>query len=123
MADDATNAAKNSASMLIQLTLSVALIMTIGGLIYTVNLQSHTDSAVPIHTVVTGQLQVSYMLKTSKTTPAGAVLGETIAASRVQYFPGYVLVATKNDVTILWTVDRLEKLEVTRSEVDPGKSK
>lgn len=124
MTNDATNAAKNSVSMLLQLTLSVALIVTIGGLIYTANMQLHTDSAVPTHAVITGQLQVSYMLITSKTSTSEQARGSTIAASRVQYFPAYVLVTTKNDVTVLWAVDRLKKLEVTRIPADTtGQSK
>ena len=124
MTNDATNAAKNLASMLLQLALSVALIVTIGGLIYTANLQRHTDSAVPTDAVITGQLQVSYMLITSKTATSEEASGSTIAASRVQYFPAYVLVTTKNDVTVLWAVDRLKKLEVTRIEAETtGQSK
>ena len=120
MTNDAANAANNTASMLLQLTLSVALIVTIGGLIYTANLQRHTDSAVPAHAVITGQLQVSYMLITSETQAEGS----TIGASRVQYFPAYVLVTTKSDVTFLWAVDRLKKLEVTRIEAaTTGQSK
>ena len=116
MIDDATITAKNSGSILLQLTLSVALIVTIGGLVYIASQRHQGEPTLQANAVVTGQLQVSYMLITSKTESTEEASGSTIDASRVQYFPGYVLVTTKNDATMLWSIDRLKKFEVTRIE-------
>lgn len=74
----------------------------------------------PSPNVMTGKLDVSYMLITSKTPSSEEASGATISASRVEYFPSYVLVTTQNDVTILWPTDRLKKLEVSR--IDIGKA-
>ena len=44
-------------------------------------------------------------------------MGSTIEATRVQYFPSYVLVTTTSGVTYLWAIEKIKKLEVSlRSE-------
>jgi hypothetical protein len=118
MTDDRTAAARSSSVMFPQLALSVALIAAVGGLIYMANVDRQSEVAALSHTVITGELQVSYMLITSKTASSEQAIGSTISASRVQYCPAYVLVTTENDMTVLWAVDRLKKLEVTRIEPD-----
>lgn len=116
MTDDASDTANNPGLMLLQLSVCVALILAIGGLAYTANSGRPTDAVASTHADITGQLQVSYMLVTSKTASSESTSGSTISASRVQFFPGYVLVTTESDLTVLWAVDRLKKLEVARIE-------
>ncbi len=112
MTGELTDATRDSRSTLPLIALSIALIAAIVGLIYTANVER--PSVAPSHAVVTGDLQVSYMLITSKTANSEESSGSTINASRVEYFPTYVLVTTRSDVTVLWTIDRLKKLEVSR---------
>lgn len=118
MIADSTNAARPSYVKLAPLALSVALIVAIAGLVYTAAARRQTDFANPAHAVITGKLRVSYMLVTSKSASTEESSGSTIDASRVQYFPGYVLVTTTNDATVLWAVDRLKMLEVTEIATD-----
>jgi len=68
----------------------------------------------PSSSVITGELQVSYMLITSKTASSEEASGGTINASQVEYFPNYVLVTTDHGTTHLWSIDRLKKFEVMR---------
>ncbi|MEI8019186.1 MAG: hypothetical protein WCH39_13365 [Schlesneria sp.] len=64
---------------------------------------------------VTGKLTVSYNVITSKTANTEESSGSTLNATRVQYFPSYVLVTTTSGVTYLWAIERLKKLEVSQT--------
>ena len=118
MTDDRTTSARNSGLMILQLAISAALIAAIGGLIYIANVNRQANPAVPAHAVMTGKLQVSYMLITSKTATSEDASGSTIDATRVEYFSAYVLVTTESGATVLWAIDRLKKFEVVRVESD-----
>ena len=103
-----------SPSKLALIALCFALVTAVIGLAYTATAKQ------PSSGVMTGNLEVSYMLITSKTATSEEASGTTIDASRVEYFPTYVLMTTRNDVTVLWPIDRLKKLEVSR--VDTAKA-
>jgi hypothetical protein len=113
MADDETYAARKSNSLFLQHAISTALIVTIGGLIYTANSGSGTESAAQQRAVITGELEVSYMMHERS--------GSIINASRVEYFPAYVLVTTQDDVTVLLAVDRLIGFKATRIGADTAR--
>ncbi len=110
-----TAAAKTqSPPTLALIAMCLALTVAVIGLAYAATVKE------PSPNVMTGKFDVSYMLITSKTPSSEEASGATISASRVEYFPSYVLVTTQNDVTVLWPIDRLKKLEVSR--VDTGKA-
>ena len=117
MVDESLNASRCCQSSISVVSLSVALIATIGGLIYTPG-NNHRFTAHSAGTAdVTGKLTVSYNIITSKTANAEESMGSTIEATRVQYFPSYVLVTTTSGVTYLWAIEKIKKLEVSlRSE-------
>ncbi len=97
--------------------LSVALVVAVGGLVYTSGINRHFALQSAGSTDVTGKLTVSYNVIVSKTASTEESMGSTIEATRVQYFPSYVLVTTTNGVTYLWAIERIKKLEVSlRSE-------
>ncbi len=116
MTYDETNAGRYSPLFFLQATLCLALLMTIGGLIYASNTRPEAETAVAstssfTNAVITGSLRVSYTLIDSSGTTSSE-----FEASRVEYFPTYVLVTQLNDtVTTLWSLDRLAKLDVTRT--------
>ena len=117
MVDESLNRSSNYGSTTSVVSLSVALIAAVGGLIYTsaINHRIVTQSAGTAD--VNGKLSVSYNVITSKTANTEESSGSTINATRVQYFPSYVLVTTENGVTYLWAIERIKKLEVSnRSE-------
>lgn len=121
MIADSTKQTWNSYVFSTSLALSVALIVAIAGLVYNANAQTPSDSANPEYPTVNGKLRVSYMLITAKTAASEEAIGSQIDASRVQYFPEYVLVTTTNGATVLWAVDRLKSLEVTRVETQASR--
>ncbi len=61
---------------------------------------------------ITGTLEVTYDLITTKTPSTESSGGGTIAATRVEYFPNYVLVTDAKETTMLWPIDRLKRFEV-----------
>ena len=113
MADESLNDSKCCQSSTSVVSLSVALITAIGGLIY-ISGNSHRFAAQSAGTAdVTGKLVVSYNIITSKTANTEESMGSTIDATRVQYFPSYVLVTTTSGVTYLWAIENIKKLEVS----------
>ena len=110
MVDETFSPSNNRGSSTAVVSLSVALIAAIGGLVYTTSI-NHLSAA---PTDVTGKLTVSYNVITSKTASTEESMGSTIEATRVQYFPSYVLVTTTSGVTYLWAVERIKKLEVSQ---------
>ncbi len=121
MTADSTNETWNSYAMSTSLALAFALTIAIAGQVYNANARPQPDTAIPAYPAVTGKLRVSYMLTTSRTAASEEAIGSRIDASRVQYFPEYVLVTTTNGATVLWAVDRLKSLEVTRIETDASR--
>ncbi len=115
MVDESLNRSTCSESSLSIVSLSVALIAAIGGLIYTSAISHRFSAQSPGAIDVTGKLSVSYNVITSKTTNSEESIGSTVNATRVQYFPNYVLVTTTSGVTYLWAVERIKKLEVTQA--------
>ena len=113
MVDESLNRSTCSESSLSIVSLSVALIAAIGGLIYTSAISHRFSAQSPGAIDVTGKLSVSYNVITSKTTNSEESIGSTVNATRVQYFPNYV--TTTSGVTYLWAVERIKKLEVTRA--------
>jgi hypothetical protein len=113
MVDESLNDSKCCQSSTCIVSMSVALIAAIGGLIYTSG-NNHRFAAQSAGTAdVTGKLTVSYNIITSKTANTEESMGSTIEATRVQYFPSYVLVTTTSGVTYLWAIERIKKLEVS----------
>lgn len=116
MTDDVNSAGRNSPLFLLQASLCFALIMTIGGLIYTSSQRPEAmtvsaDTSSSANAVIAGSLRVSYTLINSSGTTSSE-----FEASRVEYFPTYVLITQLSDKVItLWPVDRLAKLDVTRT--------
>lgn len=121
MIADPTKETWNPFAMSTSLALAVALIIAVAGHVYNAQAQTQPDSAIPAYPTVTGQLRISYMLITSKTATSEEASGSQIDASRVQYFPEYVLVTTTNGATVLWAVDRLKSLEVTRVQTEAAR--
>lgn len=109
MTDELNVAAKGPHSKLALIALCIALVTAIVCLAFTANEKR------PSNIVITGNLQVSYMLITSKTATSEEASGSTIAASRIEYFPNYVLVTTAGGVTRLWAIERLKKFEVSHA--------
>ena len=116
MTDDVNRAGRNSPLFFLQATLCFALIMAIGGMIYTSSQRPEAmtvgaDTASSANAVIAGSLRVSYTLIDSSGTTSSE-----FEASRVEYFPTYVLITQLNDKVItLWSIDRLAKLNVTRT--------
>ena len=109
MADETLSPSNTCGSSISVTSLSVALIAAIGGLVYTSsNAAKRSES-----NDVTGKLTVSYNIITSKTASTEESMGSTIEATRVQYFPSYVLVTTTSGVTYLWGIEQIKKLEVS----------
>jgi hypothetical protein len=106
MADAPQVIANESASKHLLTALCAALVTAVVCLAYSANVER------PQNSVITGNLNVSYMLITLKTDSTEQSSGSTISATRVEFFPNYVLV-TGNDVTRLWPIDRLKKLDVS----------
>lgn len=99
-----------SPSRIVLIALCLTLAIAVIGLVYVATEKQ------PSTRIITGNLAVSYMLITSKTAASEAASGGTIEASSVEYFPTYVLVTTRDQLTILWQIDRLKKLEVLRTD-------
>ncbi len=110
MVDETPIAPKNSATLICVVSLSAALIAAIGGLVYT----SSNSNRSAASTDVTGKLTVSFNLITSKTANTEESTVLSFNATRVQYFPSYVLVTTTSGVTYLWAVERIKKFEVSQ---------
>lgn len=73
----------------------------------------HSEFTAPAATAsITGKLKVTYDLITHKTATTETSGGGTIAATRVEFFPNYVLVTDADAATMLWPIDRLKRLEV-----------
>ncbi len=104
MADEPHDVAKESAWNLPLIALCVALVTAVVCLAYSAIAQR------PRNSVMTGNLNVTYMLINEPQT--NLVFEKTINATRVEYFPNYVLV-TANDVTHLWPLDRLKEFDVS----------
>ena len=109
MADERNVLTREMHSKLALVTLCVAFVVAVVCLAYIANTKRQSS------TVITGNLQVAYMLITSKTATSEEASGSTINASQVEYFPNYVLVTTADGTTHLWPIERLKKLEVSRS--------
>ncbi len=117
MADETSSPAKSCGLSTSIVSLAVALVAAVGGLVYTSVINHHFALQSAGSTDVTGKLTVSYNVIVSKTASTEESMGSTIDATRVQYFPSYVLVTTTNGVTYLWAIEKIKKLEVSlRSE-------
>ena len=113
MADETLHSSTNCGSSTSVVSLSAALIVAIGALAYTSVIKHGYAPPGAGFADVTGKLTVSYNVITSKTANSEESMGSTIEATRVQYFPSYVLVTTTNGVTYLWSIERIKKLEVS----------
>lgn len=109
MADEPNVATRNMYCKFALVILCVSLAVAIVCLAYVATTNR------PSSTVITGKLQVAYMLITLKTASSEEASGSTISASQVEYFPNYVLVTTADGTTFLWPIERLKKFEVTRA--------
>ncbi|MEZ6058437.1 MAG: hypothetical protein R3C01_17185 [Planctomycetaceae bacterium] len=96
------------------LAMSAALIVGVGWLAYLESFGRRPPQGNSAMKVIEGDLLVEYMLITSKTASSESSSGLTLPATRVEYFPNYVLVTNSKDVTILWSLDRLKTFEVSR---------
>ena len=114
MNDEMINKDKASIQLFLQYALVTALLAAIGGLVYVASLRNTINTLLHSNQVLTGQLEVSYNLILSKTANSEESIETTLEASRVEYFPNYVLVTGPGEKTYLWTTDRLKKFEVTR---------
>ena len=115
MVDETLKAHPNCGSSTAILSLSVALIAAISGLVYTTMINHHFATLSAGSAEVTGKLTVSYNVIVSKTANTEESMGSTVNATRVQYFPSYVLVTTTSGVTYLWAIERIKKMEVSHA--------
>jgi hypothetical protein len=113
MADETLHSSTNCGLLTSVVSLSAALIVAIGALAYTCVINHGYAAQGAGSADVTGKLTVSYNVIISKTANTEESMGSTMEATRVQYFPNYVLVTTTNGVTHLWAVERIKKLEVS----------
>ena len=118
MSDEQNQHYTSATQVLLQAALCLALLGAVGGLVFELLAKNSPvpSAASESATEIVGKLEVTYMVITRKTATSEDAGGGTIEASRVQYFPNYVLVTRKDDVTILWAVDKLKKLEVKRMD-------
>lgn len=107
---------KASKQMFLQYALATALLAAIGGLVYVASLRNTINTLLHSNQALTGRLEVSYNLILSKTANSEESIETTLEASRVEYFPNYVLVTGPGEKTYLWPTDRLKKFEVTRTK-------
>lgn len=116
MNDEMTNKDKAPKHLFLQYALATALLAAIGGLVYVASLRNAINTLLNSNQVLTGHLEVSYNLLLSKTANSEESIEATLEASRVEYFPNYVLVTGPEEKTYLWPTDRLKKFEVTRAK-------
>lgn len=114
MNDEIINKDKASKHLFLQYALATALLAAIGGLVYVASLRNTVYTLLHSNQALTGHLEVSYNLILSKTATSEESIEATLEASRVEYFPNYVLVTGPGEKTYLWPTDRLKKFEVTR---------
>lgn len=114
MNEEIINKDKASKQMFLQYALATALLAAIGGLVYVASLRNTINTLLHSNQALTGRLEVSYNLILSKTANSEESIETTLEASRVEYFPNYVLVTGPGEKTYLWPTDRLKKFEVTR---------
>ena len=112
MADELTIAQKKSQLTLSLLAFAVALLAAIAGLTYIT--LAYRTSGLAAGNVMTGNLKVTLKLITEKTATTEAWSGNTLDASRVEYYPTYVLV-TANGVTHLLPIERLKQFDVSHT--------
>lgn len=113
MVDETLSPSKGCGLSTSVVALSVALIAVVGGLVYASGINHHFALQSAGSTDVTGKLTVSFDVIISKTANTEESMGSSIEATRVQYFPSYVLVTATNGVTYLWAIERIKKLEVS----------
>ena len=73
---------------------------------------------IPAHnaTSVHGNLRVRYSIVTLQTDTTRETNGGEIAATRVTYFPTYVLVTESDGTSLLFPVEKLQRFEVARAD-------